>query len=66
MIRPSGASTAPISSKPRVTIGVINAFTPPATTTSASPLRSACTPWWMATSELEHAVSMVTDGPWKS
>ena len=66
MIRPSGASTPPTSSKPTVTSGVINAFTPPTTTTSASPERRAFTPWCAATSELEHAVSMATDGPRKS
>ena len=66
MIRPSGESTWPISSKPSVTAGVISALTPPAIATSHSPLRSACTAWWVATSELEHAVSTATDGPWKS
>lgn len=49
-----------------VTIGVTMAFTPPTIATSISPLRRACTPWWAATSELEHAVSMDSDGPRKS
>ncbi len=66
MIRPSGASTPPTSSNPMVTSGVIIALTPPATTTSASLARNAFTPSWMATSELEQAVSMVIDGPRKS
>jgi hypothetical protein len=49
-----------------VTIGVIMALTPPASTTSDSLARNAFTPSWMATSELEHAVSMAIDGPRKS
>ena len=49
-----------------VTIGVISALTPPASTTSASPARSAFTPSWTATSDDEHAVSMAIDGPRKS
>ncbi|SKU71178.1 Uncharacterised protein [Mycobacteroides abscessus subsp. abscessus] len=44
LIRPSGASTPPTSSKPTVTTGVMSALTPPATTTSASPERRAFTP----------------------
>ena len=46
--------------------GVISALTPPATTTSASPVRSALTPSCTATSDDEHAVSMAMDGPRKS
>ena len=66
LIRPSGASTPPTSSKPIVTAGVTRALTPPASTTSASPLRSAFTPWWTATNEDEQAVSTATEGPRKS
>ena len=66
LIRPSAASTPPTSSKPSVTAGVTSALTPPATTTSASPVRSACTPECTATSELEQAVSTATEGPRKS
>ncbi|SHV45515.1 Uncharacterised protein [Mycobacteroides abscessus subsp. abscessus] len=65
-MRPSGARTPPTSSKPTVTIGVTRALTPPATTTLASPERSALTPSWIATSDDEHAVSMAIDGPRKS
>ncbi|EDM73823.1 hypothetical protein PPSIR1_03268 [Plesiocystis pacifica SIR-1] len=38
---------------------------PPASARSHSPRRRALTARWMATSELEHAVSRVSVGPWR-
>ncbi len=53
-------------SKPRVAAGVMSMLTPPARQTSVSPERRLRTAWCTATSDDEHAVSMATDGPWKS
>ena len=52
--------------KDRVPCGETSRFTPPAMAASASPSRRARTAWWMDTSEEEHAVSTVVDGPRKS
>ncbi|GAB3089272.1 hypothetical protein GCM10027186_58380 [Micromonospora schwarzwaldensis] len=49
--------------KPTNTAGVGITVTPPASASSQSALRSACTARWIATEEEEQAVSMVTAGP---
>ena len=48
------------------TTGDAMMFTPPTTAMSVSPLRSDAAAKWAPTSEEEHAVSMVSDGPRRS
>lgn len=59
-------ATAPMVSKPTVAAGVRIRLTPPARATSDSPDRRLRTAWCTATSDDEQAVSIATDGPWKS
>ncbi len=62
MQRPSEAR-APWRAKSMNVPGVDMTATPPASAISHSPSRRACTAQCSATSDEEHAVSMVTAGP---
>ena len=53
-------------SRLRVPAGDSSRFTPAASATSESPVRRLWHARWIATSDDEHAVSTVTDGPRKS
>lgn len=63
--RPS-AAVPPARSKVIVTVGDSSTFTPPASATSASPRRSACTARCVETSDDEQAVSTIMLGPRRS
>ena len=65
-MRPSGLSAAPVLAKPMVAAGASIMLTPPATTRSDSCRRRELTASWIATSDVEQAVSSVMDGPRKS
>ncbi|BFU44958.1 hypothetical protein KRMM14A1004_31950 [Krasilnikovia sp. MM14-A1004] len=60
--RPSGARP-PCAVNASNAVGVVITATPPARASVHSPWRSACTARCVATSDDEHAVSMVTAGP---
>ncbi len=60
--RPLGASP-PWAVNAENAVGVVMTPTPPASARSHSPDRSACTARCSATSDDEHAVSTVTEGP---
>ena len=66
LIVPSGLSAAPVLAKPIVAAGASIMLMPPATARSDSCRRSELTASWIATREVEQAVSSVMDGPRKS